>query len=37
MGSIPAKDGIRLHYDEYGTGDRIILSARSYPMDAYSS
>ena len=28
MGSIPAKDGIRLHYDEYGTGDRIILSAQ---------
>ena len=28
MGNIPAKDGIRLHYDEFGTGDRIILSAQ---------
>ena len=33
MGDILAKDGIRLHYDEYGTGDRIILSAQAgfYP------
>ena len=22
------KDGIHLHYDEYGTGERIILSAQ---------
>ena len=33
MGSVPARDGIRLHYDEYGTGDRFILSAQAgfYP------
>lgn len=33
MGNIPAKDGVRLHYDEFGTGDRIILSAQAgfYP------
>ena len=33
MGSIPAKDGIRLHYDEFGTGDRMVLSAQAgfYP------
>lgn len=33
MGNIPVKDGIRLHYDEFGTGDRIILSAQAgfYP------
>ena len=33
MGSIPAKDGTLLHYDESGTGDRIILSAQAgfYP------
>ena len=33
MGSIRTKDGIRLHYDEYGTGDRILLSAQAgfYP------
>ena len=33
MGCIPAKDGIRLHYDEFGTGNRIILSAQAgfYP------
>ena len=28
MGSIQAKDGVSLHYDEYGTGDRVILSAQ---------
>jgi len=27
-GDIRTKDGIRLHYDEYGTGDRIVLSAQ---------
>ena len=33
MGNIPVKDGVRLHYDEFGTGDRIILSAQAgfYP------
>ena len=33
MGNIPAKDGIRLHYDEFGTGDRMVLSAQAgfYP------
>ena len=29
MGSIPAKDGVCLHYDEFGTGDRTILSAQA--------
>ena len=28
MGSILTKDGIHLHYDEFGTGSRIILSAQ---------
>ena len=28
-GSIRTKDGIRLHYDEYGEGERIILSAQA--------
>ena len=28
MGSIPAGNGISLHYDEYGAGDRIIISAQ---------
>ena len=28
MGSIRAEDGTSLHYDEYGTGSRIILSAQ---------
>ena len=28
MGSVLTKDGISLHYDEYGTGDRIIISAQ---------
>jgi len=27
-GHIPAGNGISLHYDEYGTGDRIIISAQ---------
>ena len=33
MGQITTKDGFRLHFDEYGTGDRIILSAQAgfYP------
>lgn len=33
MGSILTKDGIRLHYDEYGTGGRIVISAQAgfYP------
>ena len=33
MGSILTKDGIHLHYDEYGSGNRIILSAQAgfYP------
>ena len=32
-GTIQTKDGIRLHYDEYGTGGRIVLSAQAgfYP------
>ncbi len=25
---ILAEDGFRLHYDEYGTGSRVILSAQ---------
>ena len=29
MGSFQTEDGIRLHYDEYGTGGRIILSAQA--------
>ena len=28
MGSIMTKDGVRLHYDEYGTGERFLLSAQ---------
>ena len=28
MGEVLTKDGIRLHYDEYGTGGRILLSAQ---------
>ena len=28
MGSAQTKDGLTLHYDEYGSGDRIILSAQ---------
>ena len=28
MGSVQTKDGITLHYDEYGTGTRIIISAQ---------
>ena len=28
MGSFLTEDGIRLHYGEYGSGDRIILSAQ---------
>lgn len=28
MGSVQTKDGIILHYDEYGTGSRIIISAQ---------
>ena len=33
MGSILTKDSVHLHYDEFGTGDRIILSAQAgfYP------
>ena len=34
MGEFVTKDNIRLHYEEYGTGDRIVLSAmagRFYP------
>ena len=33
MGSFLTKDGLSLHYDEYGSGDRIILSAQAgfYP------
>ena len=33
MGNVQAKDGIRLHYDEFGTGNRIIFSAQTgfYP------
>ncbi len=27
-GDIRTKDGFRLHYDEYGTGERHILSAQ---------
>ena len=29
MGSIAAKDGIRLHYEEYGGGDNVLLSAQA--------
>ena len=28
MGSVQTKDGITLHYDEYGTGSRVIISAQ---------
>lgn len=28
MGSVQTKDGIRLHYDEYGDGSRVIISAQ---------
>lgn len=28
-GSVRTKDGIRLHYDEYGEGDQVILSAQA--------
>ena len=33
MGYVLTKDGIRLHYEEYGAGERIILSAQAgfYP------
>ena len=33
MGSVQTTDGVSLHYDEYGAGDRIILSAQAgfYP------
>ena len=33
MGNVSAKDGVRLYYDEFGTGDRMILSAQAgfYP------
>ena len=27
MGELRTKDGLTLHYEEYGTGDRVILSA----------
>jgi len=29
MASVITDDGIRLHYEEYGSGDRIILSAQA--------
>ena len=28
MAHITTKDGIKLHYDEYGSGDRVIISAQ---------
>jgi pimeloyl-ACP methyl ester carboxylesterase len=28
MGSITTKDGFQLHYDEYGSGDKVIISAQ---------
>lgn len=28
MGSFRTKDGLSLHYDEYGSGDRVIISAQ---------
>ena len=28
-GSVRTKDGIRLHYDVYGEGNQIILSAQA--------
>ena len=28
MGTVLAKDGVHLHYNEFGTGDRFILSAQ---------
>ena len=33
MGTVQTPDGIRLHYDEYGTGSRYVLSAQAgfYP------
>ena len=36
---ILAEDGIRLHYDEYGTGSRVILSAQAgfYPKGLQQS
>ena len=27
MGELKTKDGLSLHYEEFGTGDRVILSA----------
>ena len=34
MGNVLTKDNIKLHYDEYGEGDRIIISAQAgfYPV-----
>ena len=33
MGTVQTKDGFSLHYDEYGTGSRVIISAQAgfYP------
>ena len=27
MGELITKDGLRLHYEEFGTGGRVVLSA----------
>ena len=29
MGTVQTKDGLRLHYDEYGAGERIVISAQA--------
>lgn len=29
MGEVLTKDGVRLHYEEYGTGEKVILSAQA--------
>ncbi|MBO4291401.1 MAG: alpha/beta hydrolase [Lachnospiraceae bacterium] len=39
MGSVQTKDGVRLHYDEYGAGRNIIISAQAgfYPAGMQQS
>ena len=39
MGSVQTADGIRLHYDEYGAGGRVIISAQAgfYPAGMQQS
>ena len=36
-GSVRTKDGIRLHYDEYGEGDQVILSASDFKANIVRS